>query len=53
VSRLLKNGSRFGVFKKHAFDVGENVSRWQKRDTIMKTLTWVVVTQGRNVSRFT
>jgi len=30
--------SRFGVLKKHAFDIGENVSRWQKRDTIMETL---------------
>jgi len=34
--------SRFGVLKKHAFDIGENVSRWQKRDTIMETLIWMV-----------
>jgi len=42
VLRLLKNLSRFGDLKKHAFDIGENVSRWQKRDTIMETLIWVV-----------
>jgi len=42
VSRLLKNVSRFGVLKNHAFDIGENVWRWQKHDTIMETLIWVV-----------
>jgi len=42
VSRLLKNVSRFGALKNHAFDIGENVSRWQKRDTIIETLIWVV-----------
>jgi len=42
MSRLLKNVSRFGDLKKHAFDIGENLSRWQKRDTIMETLIWVV-----------
>jgi len=42
VSRLLKNVSRFGAFKNHAFKISENVSRWQKRDTIMETLIWVV-----------
>jgi len=41
-SRLLKNVSRFGALKNHAFDIGENVSRWQKLDTIMETLIWVV-----------
>lgn len=38
MSRLLKNVTRFGAFKKYAFGIGENVSRWQKRDTIMETL---------------
>ena len=42
MSRLQKNVSRFGALKNHAFDIGENVSRWQKRDTIMETLIWVV-----------
>jgi len=42
VSRLLKKVSRIGAPKNHAFDIGENVSRWKKRDTIMETLIWVV-----------
>jgi len=37
-----KNVSRFRVLKNHAFDIGENVSQWQKRDTIMETLIWMV-----------
>ena len=53
VSRLLKNVSRFRALKKHAFDIGENVSQWQKRDTIIETLIWVVCYASRNVSRFT
>ena len=28
--------------KIHAFDIGQNVSRWQKRDTILETLILVV-----------
>lgn len=38
MSQLLKNVTRFGAFKKYVFGIGENVSRWQKRDTIMETL---------------
>jgi len=42
VSRFGANVTRFGALKNQAFDIGENVSRWQKRDTIMETLIWVV-----------